>query len=288
MVLLKKGLIAVFLCVSLFAINEIVAFAENSPPETGEITPIGGESQPGEQVIFTATCSDADGWEDIIYTFLRIKTPSLSEYFSGFYKPKVNKLFLYKQGTGWIGGFAPGSQETLENNVVIVDCANTTVETQGDTLTVNWAVAFKEFYKGQVCDVQLRAGDIAGLDTGWVDKGTWSIVESMPGIPRTLRFQGMLKDDGGAPIDGSVILTFRLYDSADGGEVLWEEVQPDVYVENGLLDVELGSGDLQSEDSLEDLGFDKQYWLSVQIEPDTEEMHPRFKFTSVPYAIKAE
>lgn len=99
-------------------------------------------------------------------------------------------------------------------------------------------------------------------------------------IPQVMRFQGTLGDAQGAPLDGTFQLTFRLYDTDTGGTPLWEEVQQNLTIENGLLDVELGSV------TALDLPFDKQYWLGVEVESDGE-MTPRFKLTTVPYAFRS-
>lgn len=99
--------------------------------------------------------------------------------------------------------------------------------------------------------------------------------------PRTIRFQGTLDDSSGAPIDGFFTLTFRLYNSETGGESIWEEMQQSINIVNGLVDVELGSV------TPLDVSFQEQYWLSVEVESDGE-MLPRFKLTSVPYAITTE
>jgi len=105
-------------------------------------------------------------------------------------------------------------------------------------------------------------------------------------VPHLIRFQGMLKDAGGVPLDSAsslktYALTFKIYDRATEGEALWEETQ-DVDIYDGLLDVELGSIN-----PIDNLAFDKQYWLGVTVEGDSQ-MSPRFKLTSVPYAFRAE
>lgn len=97
-------------------------------------------------------------------------------------------------------------------------------------------------------------------------------------IPKTIRFQGNLKDSAGAKLDGTYAITFSIYDTDTGGVALWQETHQALLIENGLLDVELGSV------SSINLAFDAQYWLGVQVETD-EEMSPRFKFSSVPYSF---
>ena len=100
-------------------------------------------------------------------------------------------------------------------------------------------------------------------------------------VPHLVRFQGALGDASGAPLDGTFTLSFRLYDAETGGIPLWEEVQQNVTVENGVLDAELGSVTSLN------LPFTKQYWLGVSVNADSE-MVPRFKLTSTPYAFTSE
>jgi len=103
------------------------------------------------------------------------------------------------------------------------------------------------------------------------------VQEDFP-VSRTMRFQGKLKDADGLPLQGLFEVTFRLYKRETEGAPVWQETQTDIAIEEGLLDVELGSVTPLA------LDFDKQYWLSVEVESDGE-MTPRFKLTCVPYSL---
>ncbi|PIQ89931.1 MAG: hypothetical protein COV72_00460 [Candidatus Omnitrophica bacterium CG11_big_fil_rev_8_21_14_0_20_42_13] len=94
----------------------------------------------------------------------------------------------------------------------------------------------------------------------------------------TIRFQAKLGDAQEIPIDGALNLIFRLYEKDNGGNPIWEEIHPATSVQNGILDLELGSI------TPFNLPFDMQYWLGVEIESDGE-MTPRFKLSSAPYAF---
>ncbi|MFH1777035.1 MAG: hypothetical protein ABH952_05695 [Candidatus Omnitrophota bacterium] len=94
-----------------------------------------------------------------------------------------------------------------------------------------------------------------------------------------MRFQARLGDADEAVLSGTFTIVFRLYDTDASGIPLWEEVQTGVNVEDGVLDVELGSV------TPIELAFDQQYWLGVEVDYDGE-MTPRFKLTTVPYAFK--
>ncbi|MGH8016188.1 MAG: hypothetical protein ACREBV_08360, partial [Candidatus Zixiibacteriota bacterium] len=57
-------------------------------------------------------------------------------------------------------------------------------------------------------------------------------------VPQIMSYQGRLIDASGTPANGSFDMTFRIYDSAVGGNLLWEEVHPGVFVTNGLFNAE--------------------------------------------------
>ena len=99
-------------------------------------------------------------------------------------------------------------------------------------------------------------------------------------VQKILRFQAKLSNTQATLLNGTYTLTFRLYDVETTGLPIWEEIQQDIFVEEGSLDVELGS------ETALNLAFDKQYWLSVEVESDGE-MTPRFKLTTVPYSFRS-
>ena len=98
--------------------------------------------------------------------------------------------------------------------------------------------------------------------------------------PPTINYQGSLANAGGTPVNGSVVMTFRLYNAASGGAMLWQETQLSVGVTNGNFSAALGSATPIA------LPFDVPYWLTVQINADGE-MSPRQPLASSPYAFRA-
>jgi len=148
----------------------------NSPPEAGDIIPCSGESEADEEVYFTTNYVDPDGWDKLYYGLFLINTEiSSKNCFYGYYNLSSNKLYLYVTGLGWVGGHAPGSQNIIQNPYVSLDCSKTTVNGQGDTLSVTWAVTFKETFAGKSYNMYLYARDLGGLRTGWVQKGNWIV-----------------------------------------------------------------------------------------------------------------
>jgi PKD repeat protein len=100
-------------------------------------------------------------------------------------------------------------------------------------------------------------------------------------VPQTINYQGRLADSEGAPVNGTVSMTFAIYNAPTGGELLWSETQPSVTVTDGAFGVTLGIANAI------DLPFDEQYYLGVNVNGDGE-MTPRAVLVSVPYALRAK
>jgi hypothetical protein len=99
-------------------------------------------------------------------------------------------------------------------------------------------------------------------------------------IPHTISYQGILTDNQGNTVpDGNISLTFRLYNTSEGGDTLWQETQ-NIMVRKGVFSVILGG-----ETSL-NLPFDEQYWLGITV-GNEKELIPRTALTSSPYSLSA-
>ncbi|MFH1593791.1 MAG: cellulase family glycosylhydrolase, partial [Candidatus Omnitrophota bacterium] len=148
----------------------------NQPPQTGTVTPASGSSFTGEEVVFSTTYMDPNGWEDLYYGLFQInKDLSLPGSVYCYYYQNHNILFIYKDGTGWIGGYTPGSANTIENDYFILDCSKTTVSGLGNILTVNWNITFKEAFSNKNCNTYLSAMDDSSAQAPWAKKGTWEV-----------------------------------------------------------------------------------------------------------------
>ncbi len=100
-------------------------------------------------------------------------------------------------------------------------------------------------------------------------------------IPRTISFQGVLADANGiASTDTARVLTFKLFASVEETTPLWSEVQT-IRLHHGVFNVYLG--EVQP---LQDIHFTGACFLGLFLESG-EELLPRVKFTSVPYALHA-
>jgi hypothetical protein len=101
-------------------------------------------------------------------------------------------------------------------------------------------------------------------------------------VPGLISYQGHLNDDGGTPVNGTVTMTFSLFDVPGGGTALWTENQ-NVNVSNGVFNVQLGS--VQAIPSY--LFNNDELFLGIIVGADAE-MTPRQRLTSSPYSQRSE
>lgn len=100
-------------------------------------------------------------------------------------------------------------------------------------------------------------------------------------VPPLINYQGKLKHSNGNPATGTKNMTFTLYTHPQNGLVLWSETQA-VTFDDGTYSVNLGSVT-----PLSDSVFDAdQLWVGIVVENE-QEMTPRQRMTSTPYAYRA-
>ncbi len=98
-------------------------------------------------------------------------------------------------------------------------------------------------------------------------------------IPLQISYQGYLTNAAGVPVNGTVSMTFTIYDALSGGSVLWTETQSDIPVSHGVYQVTLGAVTPIG------LSFNILYFLEIEI--GGEVLSPRRAITSVGYAFRA-
>ncbi|MCP4541741.1 MAG: tail fiber protein [Chloroflexi bacterium] len=103
-------------------------------------------------------------------------------------------------------------------------------------------------------------------------------------VPLVMNYQGELKDVEGNPLSGYYTMTFRIYDDviAPLSVTLWSETHVSVTVRAGNFSVLLGNNKSISET----LFNDHDRFIGVQVS-GYDEMVPRQRFASVPYAVHA-
>ncbi|MCB0701791.1 MAG: hypothetical protein KDC55_03705, partial [Ignavibacteriae bacterium] len=99
-------------------------------------------------------------------------------------------------------------------------------------------------------------------------------------IPQSISYQGLLTNQSLKPVlDGNYNVSFSLYDSPNGGNLVWSETRS-ITTTSGVFDVVLG------EVTPLNLGFNTQYWLGIQLDGENE-MSPRIPLVAAPYSFNS-
>ncbi|MBM4354146.1 MAG: hypothetical protein FJ109_10185 [Deltaproteobacteria bacterium] len=101
-------------------------------------------------------------------------------------------------------------------------------------------------------------------------------------VPNVITVQGVLRNAGGAVVNGVYSLTFKLYTAQTQGQLLWSEVQSNVVVDNGLYSATLGT---TSPLPASLFSQNVEVWLGVSVEGQQE--LPRVRMTTVAFAFHA-
>jgi len=162
--------------------NPIAVTAPNFPPENDVISPSSGEIAHDKYLRLVTSHKDPNGWNDLRWGLLQIRNDDKQVIM--YYHVQKNKLYLWDEdannGEGaYIGGFAPGSANVIENKYCMLHCATTMVSSNTDTLFVYWQIKFYESFLGDY-DTRLRTRDVNGLTTRIEKKGTYTIRENLP------------------------------------------------------------------------------------------------------------
>lgn len=97
-----------------------------------------------------------------------------------------------------------------------------------------------------------------------------------------LHYQGRLTDADGEPLpDGNHTLVFKLYGQEEGGTPLWQETQ-NLETTDGVFSAQLGAVN-----AIDGVDFENTLYLGVEVNGG-EELSPRTRLTSSPYAMFAE
>jgi len=198
------------------SLSSSILSAEDQPPSIGTITPSSGQSLPGEQVFFTTTYSDPNGWWNLKLCRLIINTGMVgANCFNGYYNQNINKLYLKNnENTQWLGGFTPGVNQIIENDYVKLDCSKTVVTSSGNTTSIKWAVTFKESFAGKTYNTYLFAKDDTDAKTKWEQKGTWEVKGGAPqdNLPKV----GSITPSSGQSLPGEEVFFTTTYSDSNG------------------------------------------------------------------------
>jgi hypothetical protein len=144
-----------------------------APPSIVSLSPSSGT---GVTKTFTMVYSDPNGLSDLKQTRVLFNTSvtSIAACFVS-YSPGTNQLFLYNDaGTGTSAAVTPGSAMQVSNSQCTLSGTGSSFSKSGNSLTLKVALTFTGKFAG-LKKVFLYAWGNSGLNSGWVQKGTWTV-----------------------------------------------------------------------------------------------------------------
>jgi hypothetical protein len=150
--------------------------AYNRPPSNGTVIPSSGSGPDGVTTYFETTWSDPDGWRDLKHGYFHIgEDSSLVDNVTLMYNVQSKKLWIRSDdGSTWWGGFAPWSDNVLENRQAKVYCLLTRDDRSADTVSIRWAIKFKALSVGPK-KTGLKCTDLHKARAKGAWKGTWNV-----------------------------------------------------------------------------------------------------------------
>ena len=151
--------------------------AWGAAPTNVSLNPDAGSSSVTVAQTLTAVYDDQDGAGNIADAYILVNAvASTDSALCGWYDSAANKLYLADDtGAAWIGGYTPGSANTIPNSQGSLDCSQTTVSRTATGLTVNWSLTPGAVWAGTTKNVYLRVVDQSDADSNWKPFGTWVI-----------------------------------------------------------------------------------------------------------------
>lgn len=150
----------------------------NLAPSLVSLAPSDVQTTPGQAQEFLATYSDPNGFKNLSVVMLRAggtQTGGTANTLTGYYSVTANRLYLLtNDGRGYLGGFAPGSNNLISNAQGTLDCRTTRVSGSGNNLSVSWNFSAAATFSGSR-DLFLFARDRALLVADYTRFGTWTI-----------------------------------------------------------------------------------------------------------------
>ncbi len=123
---------------------------------------------------FTAAYSAANGYQDLRWVQMLIAVATNGggqAYCYVHYDVQGRGFWLYGDGGFFVGPISPGAPSNrLQNALCALNTSGSSATGDGLTLTLNANVVFKG---AGARNIYLRAMNMAGVDTGWVQQGTW-------------------------------------------------------------------------------------------------------------------
>ena len=165
--------------VSMTAARTVTATFSPIAPSVGPVAPGSGT---GATQTFSGTYTQSTGYHNLQWVQMLFATApdgGGQPYCFVHYDVQGNGLWLYGDGGFFLGPIAPGTpSNVLQNSLCALNTSASTVSGSGATLTVNANLVFKSTVAR---NVYMRAHNLAGADTGFMQTGTWNLTTAALG-----------------------------------------------------------------------------------------------------------
>lgn len=190
---------------------------QNRPPVNAAITPASGTVLATKPPTFVTSYTDPEGTTDIAGAYLLLNgTLSGANGVYVWYDPAANKLWMGDDtGKRWLGGIGPGSQEVVENSLARLHCGDTIVASEGQTLSVTWALELKQASIGRTLREWMYVVDKSGLYDTWRTLGEVAVVS-----PNKPPVNKGIEPAGGLLSVGTPLLLTAQYEDPEGADTL--------------------------------------------------------------------
>ena len=193
----------------------------NRAPTTVSVTPSSGT---GTSQSFTLVYSDPDGFADLnpVYTLISGALDARNACYVWY---SYSSLYLVSDdGQTLLGPVTPGSSGSVQNSQCTLNGTGSSAAPSGTNLTLTLALTFKAAFTGTKT-IYMQAQDMAGLTSGWTNRGTWTPAASVNRAPTTVS----VTPSSGTGLNASLAL---VYSDPDG----FADMNPVYTLINGALD----------------------------------------------------
>jgi FG-GAP-like repeat len=108
-----------------------------------------------------------------------------------YYSPASHQINLLNDAASAWATATTGTSSTLQNNQCSLNVAGTSATLSGSTLVLNLPITFKPSFSGTK-NIYIYAADVSGTNSGWQQRGTWTV----PSIGVVSQVQSDFTGDG--------------------------------------------------------------------------------------------
>ena len=156
--------------------DEMASYVIGADGLNVSVSPIGTSIAAGTPLLLTTRSLAPNGMAATSAYLLLNTSLSAAQAAYLYYDGPSNKLWLRNDsGSAWLGGYAPGSANSISNNLVTVNCAASSAVMVGSQLEVNWSLTPKPSAAPRTYSAWMYTLDTTGLKDGWDLMGTLAV-----------------------------------------------------------------------------------------------------------------